>query len=284
MPDEMVVRVKWKGGYLDVSNGEVGRRRTIAFDAGDAETQAAAQAIGEAQLDLLGVTPRRSVEARIGVTPEWPENGDRIATYDLDGSFADQRLLSRRVNFDESGIASLVPVLNSPSEELIARQQRDLKKLTGGTAGGRAQGANVFQQPSNGVLTGTMSAKKLDSWSWNPIEEADGPLVTITESSVFTLVIFTIKDGPLFDALRVEYVLNDTVVAYTTIPAGRNEYKVCANLAVVPGETYGINVTNTYGNDEITLGNATLTAQLVGAQAQMDRNVDLAVKVTAEET
>jgi hypothetical protein len=248
--DNFVVRVKYRNGFVDVSDGNVGRRRMIPFDAGNTDTAAQATAIGQKVLAQYGFTPRRSVQANIGDTPSWPVNGDAIDTFDLDGSIVTQRLLSRRVTFGDEAKVRLDPTLSSPLDEFVARQTQALRRLTNGTVGGRASGSSPFQQVNSQVLTGVVSGRRIETFSFSPITETESPEWEVPDFVLATKITATLNYATTPDItfnhdIRFELVVNGVnltgVGGFLNVPAGNSTYSKLGTLTLLPGDKLKIN-------------------------------------------
>lgn len=270
MADNMVVRVKYRNGYVDVDDGNSGRRRVIPFDAGNTDTRAAAIAIGEAVLDTYGVSPRRTGQVTVGDTPTWPSVGDAISTYDMTGT-STQRLLSRRVTFGENGKVQLDPTLNSPFDEFFERQAVAIKRLTNGTVGGRSSGGTPIQQVNSQVLTGVVSGRRIETWSFSPITETEGPVWEVEDFVLATKATTTLVDPfaappPTFThQIRFEVYKNGGLETFWNILPGVTTYTMLGNLQLRPGDKLQVVVADIFDLTEFDLDENRATVQFTAA-------------------
>lgn len=189
---QVVVRVKWAGGYVEVLGPGGGPRRTIAFDAADARTRAKAIEIGEQVLVEYADRPVRSWAAQIGDTPSWPEVGDRIETFDVDGSLTDVRLVSKRVAVSDTGFARLEPTLGTRRDLLVERNQRALKKLTDGLQGRSSASEPLLMPSDTGFAAGQMTETQTLSWAASGILVSKSPVQVLSEPTVLTRLQLTL--------------------------------------------------------------------------------------------
>ncbi len=236
----IVIRVRWAGGYVEVSddNNATGRR-TIPFDAGNVKTLAKAIEVGQTVLQEWGTRPIRSWSGRIGNTPDWPAIGDRIQTFGVDGQpTADGvRLVSRRVSILASGHASLEPTLGTSRDLLVERNQRALKKLTDGLGGRSAASDPLLTDKDTGFAAGQMTERSVMSWANTGILVRKGPQTDLPETTILTRLQLLlsrntqVEDEPpvvtpviLGDQLILNAYFDNVSTGAFSMPAGVSEY------------------------------------------------------------
>lgn len=251
---ETVVVVQWRDGFSEVSDGGTGRRREIPWPARDVVTEAAAQAVGSAVLDTLGV--RDSVSTGAEAWPTWPTLGNGHNVPGWDGTSSLQRLVARRIGMDANGYATCVPTFSSPEEEVLAAQRVAIGSLTTAPVGRASAGMSAQSDLAKTVPTGALSPPRLPSWNTvGGIIVSDSPLFPISEPMVVTMVEMLVEPSgaPSDDITIAVYVSGSSVVALT-LPQGETSWTILGSLLLGPGQTLQFRVTsigtNTVGDLE----------------------------------
>jgi hypothetical protein len=278
----IIVRVRWQGGYVEVSDNMVATpHRTIPFDAGNVKTKAKAIEVGQTVLQEWANRPVRSWQVRLGRTPVWPGIGDRIRTYDVDGTLTDQRLTARRVSITSGGFASLEPTLGTPRDILVARNQRTLKKLTDGLGGRSAASEPLLTVDDTGFVSGQMTERQVLSWSNRGLLVENGPETELSELTTLVRLqmLLTNNDvsvsGPggsqipvtVASPLNMNVWFNNISPGLFSFPNGVSEYNYLLASPIPAGTKikYGlVYAGNPVLNPTSTIRNYTLTLNLFG--------------------
>jgi hypothetical protein len=180
----IIVRVRWSGGFIEVSDGNLSTpARTIPFDAGNVKSRAKALEVGQTVLQEWANRPVRSWQTRLGDTPSWPSVGDRIETYDMDGTLVEQRIASRRVSILPGGFAALEPTLGTRRDLLVERNQRALKKLTDGLQGRSSASDPLLSDKDTGFSAGQMTEQRVMSWANSGLAQKDSAVGELQETA-----------------------------------------------------------------------------------------------------
>lgn len=274
-----VVRVKWAGGYVEVSDNGGGPRRTIPFDGGNARTRDQAIQIATATLAEFGTRPIRSVTAQVGDTPTWPDVGDAVETFAQDGTTTEtSRLVSRRVSINENGFAVLEPTLSHKQDQLFIRNQLALKKLTV-NASNQTNAGGPLLQPEQNVLSGQVSESPTITWSSDTIKLGMSPLQKLNEPIVFTrfqvLIANRSETATTSPALSYPLVLtikiNGTLVYLVTFPANVFEWNVLGGGYYPSGTTVQVGIYNLGSNSLLDRNKRNLTINWMGVAASFIR-------------
>lgn len=278
------VRVKWPGGVFQLANGS-GEARFYRIDAGNAETYEQAYEIGLAALADFAYSPRETITAKVNDTPEWPETGDAISTFDGEGDVATNRMLTRRIEATDTGLARLVPTLSSPSEQFALRQARTIRDLNNSNLGGRRQGGNPFLQIQSGVLSGTLSAPSVPPFSFSPVDVIAAPAWEVTDYVVLTKTIIQLRenftaggaDAPaaatLSGDMTFKLFIDDTLGTFFSVTAGTSDYSVIGSIPLTPGQLLAVSI-DAIGPEPTyeELDEVNATVQFETAPGSLDRN------------
>ena len=265
---ETVIRVQWRGGFTDVSDGGTGNVRVIPYNAGqDVETEAVATAIGTAVLDTLGT--RDSTTASVADTSFWPELGDAVSVPGFSGSASTQRLVARRVDTDRNGRAILVPTLGSPAEELATRQKLAIEALATGSAGGRSAGTTPASVIAAGVPNGPMSTVRVPPWSFSPPSETTGPEWVCDEAVILTKVAVTATTAPPSDDIVVYINVDGSMETFITLAEDTTSRSRLGSLLLVPGQRLSCSIHDVGTNTTGDLEDVRLSVQFSGAPADL---------------
>ena len=271
---EHVVRAKWPGGYVEVSDGGTGRRRTIPFSAGNAQTAAAATAIAEAVLAQYGYTPRRSVQPTVVDTAGvWPQTGDGVTLRDDPNdptSTGEQRIETRKVEIGRDRALTLTPTFTNEVDELLARQTLNIRRLTNGTVGGRSAGATPFTSVKAGILSGQMEKIEIPPWTWDPVDEVDGEIWEANRFIVLTLAQVTLT-APLVDDVSFFIYLNGVLQTFILVPAGEVEWAVLGSFLISPSNKMQCTIDSVGANTLADLDGVKATLQFEGGPGTLDR-------------
>ena len=266
---ELVVRVQWAEGLVDVSDGGTGTARVVPVSS-NAVTAAAATAFGTMMLATLGV--RDSVTVAAEDDPgSWPVLGDGHTVPDWDGTPSMQRLVSRRVDIDANGHVRLTPTWSSPEEEITARQQVALTRLGTGLAGGRTAGVTISREASNGVPSGALRPVSIPPWSFDGMKAAqDAHEWTAETSTVITKTALACSPtGPPSDAVTVKVKVNGVTQVTLTLAATDTAHSALGGIAVAAGAILTCEVDSIGSNTEAELEDLKLTVQFTAAPAAM---------------
>lgn len=264
---ELVVRVQWSGGFVDVSDGGSGRRRTIPFNAGaDVQTEAAAEAVGEAVLESLG--PQDSIEAEVGDSSFWPELGDAVKVPGF-SSTATARLVARRVSTDRNGAAVLSPTLGSRSQIFEERQKLAIDRLASGVAGGRSAGTAPSVSIPTGLPTGSLSPVSIPVWTLHGVREDAGPLWEADRATIATKITILMTDTAPDDDITIGVYLNGAAQVAYTLAQGETEFSALGSLLITPGDQLQVRCTSIGTNDEDDLEDHKLTVQFTAAPGEL---------------
>lgn len=264
-----VVRVKWAGGYHDVSDGEPGPRRTWGYNGGaNIETVAAAQAAGEAYLQILAVDT--SLSPTLADTDDWPEVGDAVDTIGFDGELATQRIRGRRVDVTLGGHARLTPTLGAPAEEITARHQLALERLAAGLGGGRTAGVAPSEFLRRGVPNGPLRQVNVPEWTWSAftLDYVFGPIFPVKEAMVVTKATGFLTET-VGDDISAQVRLAGSPVATLTIDQGDVTTSRLGSLLCLPGQTLQCALSDLGSLDATDLDGVKLTIQLKAAPAML---------------
>lgn len=265
---ETVIRVQWRGGYTDVSDGGTGNVRIIPFNAGqDVETAEVATAIGTAALDTLST--RDSVTASVADSAFWPALGDAVSVPGFSGSSSSQRLVSRRVNTDRNGRAIIVPTFGSPAEELAERQKLAIEKLATGSTGGRSAGTTPASVIAGGTPSGPMRTVQVPPWSYSPPSETDGPEWVCEEAVVLTKVAVTATVAPPSDDIVVYINVDGSMETFITLAEDTTSRSRLGSLLLLPGQRLSTSIHDVGTNTEGDLEGVRLSVQFSGAPADL---------------
>ena len=274
-----VVRVKWAGGYVDVSDGGPGARRTIPFDGGNARSRDQAIQIATAALLEFGDRPVRSVTAQVGDTPSWPTVGDAIETFQQDGSNMEvNRLVSKRVSITENGFARLEPTLSHKQDQLFIRNQLALKKLTVNASNQTSAGGPLIQ-PEQNILSGQISEASPITWSSDTIKLGMSPVQKMNEPIVFTrfqVLIANRSELATFSPalaypLGITIRINNTEVYPFQFPAGVTEWVWLGGGYWPAGTLVQVGVYNLGSNSLLDRNKRNLTINWMGVAASFIR-------------
>jgi hypothetical protein len=281
----IIVRVRWSGGFLEVSDGNLSTpARTIPFDAGNVKSRAKALEVGQTVLQEWATRPVRSWQTRVGDTPSWPSVGDRIETYDMDGTLVEQRIASRRVSILPGGFASLEPTLGTRRDLLVERNQRALKKLTDGLQGRSSASDPLLSDKDTGFAAGQMSERSVMSWqnaglkAYNRLTLRNASAKTdLTETTTLTRLQMLLTNNNVGGGNQVPVVVADSLtlngwynnqsIGLFSFPAGVSEWNILL------ANSWPANTTIQYGladagdfalNPTSTIQNYTLTLNLFG--------------------
>ncbi|MFZ4431618.1 MAG: hypothetical protein ACOYOQ_00325 [Microthrixaceae bacterium] len=279
------VVVKYRNGLAVVDNGAPGPvLRQIPWDAGDAETEAQALAIGQSVLEQK--VGGRSYEPDVVTSPYWPSIGDGVTTVDMDGATpVTSRVTTRRVTIRDGGYALSQPTLGSPSEELLARQQIALKRQSNSS---QSQGTTPLAgQLGGSIISGSMSGPSITEWSFDPIGAVWGNIVEATVDAVIPKVMFkfdqTTKDPTststnsatsLASPIKVGFVITPGRTGsfeQVVIPGGVQEWAFVGGLMLFKGDKIQPVLMDIYANDIADLEFKKVTISLQTAPGLMVR-------------
>lgn len=274
----IVVRVRWEGGYVEVSNGDLTTpRRTIPFDAGNVKSASKALEVGQTVLQEWADRPIRSWQLDVADTPSWPSVGDRIETFDVDGTLVDQRIVSRRVSIRPGGFAKLEPTLGTRRDLLVERNQRVLKKMTDGLQGRSSASDPLLVSRDTGFSAGQSTERSVFAWSNTGVRKIDAPKTELTElTTLVRLQMLLTRNNQgggnqtpvtVGDALTLNAWFNNISVGFFAFPAGVSEWNILLANAWPAGTSiqYGLfSAGNPAINQTATLANYTLTLNLFG--------------------
>lgn len=262
---ELVVRVQWSGGFVDVSDGGTGTVRIVPFNASDATTRDAAIAIGTAALPTFAA--RESVSVNVGDTSTWPAVGDAVSTVGYSAT-ATRRLITRRVNTTDNGHAVLVPTLGTAEESLLERQQLALDRMQSGTGRGRSAGVSPSGVVFSGIPNGAMRPVRVPPWSKTTPEVSDGPIWAVEQATLITKTAI-ILDVVAADDITVGLYVNGTGVVSIVLPGADNAIAQLGGLLLVPGDTLQMRITDVATNTTGDLDGLNLTVQFTSAPADL---------------
>lgn len=265
---EVVVRVQWRGGFTDVSDGGTGTVRVVPYNAGqDVTTEDAATTIGTAVLDTL--SPRETVTAEVGDSSFWPEVGDAVSVVGFSGSATTQRLVGRRVNTDRNGKAIFVPTLGSPAEEFLERQKLSIEKMATGLAGGRSAGVAPASSLATGTPSGPMSTVMVPPWSFSPPAEGPGNEWIADAAVVLTKVEVIATTAPPSDDIVVYINLDGSMATFITLTEDTTRRSRLGSLVLGAGQRLSCSIHDVGANTEADLEDVRLTVQFAGAPADL---------------
>lgn len=266
---ELIVRVQWAEGVLDVSDGGGGTARVIPVSS-NAATSAAATEFGTMMLATLG--QRDSVTVAAEDDPgSWPVLGDGHSVPGWDGTSSLQRLVARRVDIDANGYARLTPTWSSPEEEITARQQVAISRLGTGLAGGRSAGVTIAREASNGVPSGALRPVSIPPWAFDGMKAAmDAHEWRAETSTVITKTeLLCSPTGPPSDDVSVKVKVNGVTQVTLTLPEDDTAWSQLGGILVSAGSILTCEVDSIGANTEAELEDLKLTVQFTAAPAAL---------------
>lgn len=266
---ELIVRVQWAEGVLDVSDGGTGTARVIPVSS-NAATSAAATEFGTMMLATLG--QRDSVTVAAEDDPgSWPVLGDGHSVPGWDGTSSLQRLVARRVDIDANGYARLTPTWSSPEEEITARQQVAISRLGTGLAGGRSAGVTIAREASNGVPSGALRSVSVPPWSFHGLKNTqDAHEWRAETSTILTKTeVLCSPTGPPSDDVSVKVKVNGVTQVTLTLPEDDTAWSQLGGILVSAGSILTCEVDSIGANTEAELEDLKLTVQFTAAPAAL---------------
>lgn len=275
-----IIVVNWaKGWYVhDTDYTSTLPRKMIDLKAPwiDTELEAAQYAVAQTPRYKPGDVPDNTA-ITLGDSPTWVQNGDRVNTFTRYGTFADQRVESRRVTRFNNGHARMDPTVGSAAELLIDRLDIDLRNVATGNNGGRNPETVSFRNADSAIQVGQLSAPSFQTWSWSQLDEGDGQEVILSDDIYLTLITIKFHDEPgvpitdLTDDVTFVYHINGVAATYTVVPAGEPEWTVFGHTLLYAGQKFMVSIGSVGSNTLADMAGVKVTIDFDTAPATLNR-------------
>lgn len=244
---ELIARVRYAGGYREVSDGGSGDKRYFFYAADDVKDVDAVDSIGAAVLDQTA-GPRTTYKVVAETMPAVIQCADAV-TFPLRSGTATAAVVARQMNVTRNG--AVTPGLTLETRALSDARRADvaIRRLTGGTLGGRAAGASPATSTELGVPTGPLREVSLSPWSWSGTmiaADSEAPVQPpIDFYGLVTRVILSITPTPYSGGTFTAAVTqNGSTIRSVTLGTSAAAASVLAGaFTVSPGDTIGAKLT-----------------------------------------